>query len=162
MPLICIVSKAQGHVNETRNGKICREMRSPVKARILRLNLCSGQNVRCGILDGGASEKNVLARLLGILLKRICQKSLVSTSAMTVEALEESRPKAPTKKNSLFFMIGPPNVPPNSFLRKAGMGLQPTASGAQYWNSVRAVKLLLVKYSDAVPWKSLVPGLVKT
>src|ERR1035437_2079056 len=115
-----------------------------------------------GEAEGGACLKKTLAILLGKVCCTNWTNCGVSTVVVSVVELDAVSPKKPPKKNTLSLMIGPPKVPPYSFLLNTGIAVQPVAPGAQYWNSVRAVSTLLVKYSDAVPWKLFVPGLVNT
>ena len=51
----------------------------------------------------------------------------------------------PKKKNSLFFLMGPPTVPPYSFQRSGGV--LPTLK------KLRALKMLFSTYSNPSPWK---------
>src|SRR5947199_4326733 len=85
-----------------------------------------------GYDGGGACVKKVLAKLLGKFCCTNFTNCCVSTVVTSVLALEDVRPNAPMKKNILLWRMGPPSVPPNSFLRNAGIARQPTESGGQY------------------------------
>src|SRR5215467_865326 len=83
---------------------------------------------------------------------------LANSGEMALAANPDPTPdrKASTdaKKNVLFFLIGPPNVPLPSFRRN---------TGTVGWNmKLRPVRRLSVWYHPAVPWKLLVPDFVIT
>ena len=68
----------------------------------------------------------------------------------------------PAKKNSLPRTMGPPTDHPKSLKRRGGLSTLPPVPGAAFYldEAKVASKMLLRKYSNALPWKVLVPDLV--
>ena len=85
-----------------------------------------------GATAGGACWKNVDDKLFGKFCWTNCANWGVSTVVNSVAAFEDLNRKRPPNANSLFLIMGPPTVPPNSLRRKAAMGRQVESPGAQY------------------------------
>src|ERR1039458_8309914 len=88
-----------------------------------------------------------------------CEKSPFRSALVGIVTRSEEMPctiwrsSTEAKKKVLFFLMGPPNVPPNWFWWKSGLMLS---------KKPRASRTVLRKNSYASPWNSLVPPLVTT
>ena len=93
-----------------------------------------------------------------ILLKSPRRKSAVGTEEVTKRFTRSNVPSQSPKKNSLFFLMGPPILPPSMLRWPFGFSVTP----ARFSSHKNARSLLLSCMANALPRISLVPLFVIT